>query len=780
MLLQLLDAILGAMSLFFVQGYAMLFALGVTKILSKTEQLLLGFVMSIAMIPFVGIMLDYTFGITPITTQVATIFVVVFFAAIGCIRSLHPSWTDLNVKGALSFLLHVIKNLRVSIRQTALASAFVFVIMLSLWNWQSGMMAHSVDIGTHVFWAKTIQISGHIPNYTRIEPLDEPYKFVFGPHLLLAEFSFLTGLSLETFYWIPLVLISLFTLLGIFLMAKRISGSVYAGIFSAIFFATAFHPGGYIQRGNLPDIIGYFMFISVLYLLLLVTDFGNKAFVFFGFATLSILYYHQYASLIAAATVLLFFTYLGIAKRRKFMELLKTLFRTRGAAVSWILIVVLAMLAFLKLDYVLMRGPRFLGSADYGVQWRSWVVPIDKYPSQVGGVLLVFGLLGILVCLVKRETVGLILLSWISSLLILSNAPLFGVGVPEPYRFIWRMTEPFSVAAGVACYVSICLVRISKFKIQWNGHNSELSKKFLRKITWLSVAAVTMLLIVQVAGAIGNPRYAVNEPYFEVDKQISAWLIQNSDSTDTVVLNADVDNIATWVQAFSMKARFLYKVDAGVSLAPARYKKIYQDMAMLFAEPSSPEVLGIMKSYNITYVVAHYTEVTRFEISPFYKQVYQASKATVYAPVLLNSYGEVSKASGWILPTEDGRDVLLASSLEIKFLVSESMEVTIPIYSHITEPATPDTSLNVSLDGILYSQVFIPKGNLTNLHLNFTQFWSTLKTSGVGQAYYLKVPLEPGTHILSLVYTSDIDFEVYLMDLKASGIAFNLVLPEPT
>jgi hypothetical protein len=775
-IIHILVATLGSLSLFFVPGYAIVSILRL-KSQKITEQLLLIFALSTAIIPFVGLLLDYTFGITPIsvTTLIAIFFLIAIYA-----RFSHQPFGYGTIRSIWSILFRFINSLKVSSKKVAFSSAFAFVVLLSLLNWRSCIGVHSIDIGIHVYWAKKIQMSSHIPDYTVIERFDEPYKFLFGSHLLLAEFSFATGLPLEDYYWVPLILFSLLTMLGLFVLGEKITGSPFAGIIAAFFFATSFQPGGYIQRGNLPDVVGYFLFISILYVLIRVTNSEYKFSITLGFLSLSVLYFHQYASLILVSTILYFFVYLGLLERKKFVDFLKSTMGTRKLIAFWIIMAVLAVFTSMKLGYVLAQAPKFLGDAEYAVQWRSWVIPLDRYPSQLGNVLFLFGLFGLLTCLFKFRVGELVLLSWVSSLLMLSNAPILGIGVPEPYRFVWRMTETFAVAAGKGCYSLVGILRQIpninvKIKIVQKTFNFSIS----RKMRWVPAIGIILLLGTQAIYALRYPRYDVREPYFETDKQVATWLSQNSSPNALTVLNVDVDNTATWVQAFSMSGRFLYKVDAGIGFAPKRYKEVYQDLATLFADPSSVKASEICKKYGISYVVVHDLEIPKFDRSPFFKQIYQVSHAAIYVPVLRDFYGEVKKLSGWMLPTEDGRRILLLTSIEIEIVTINSTKLLIPIYSHVTEPETPNSSLDIFVDGLFHSHVIIPKGNMTNRHLNYKVFWPWLNESGVGEQVLVEIPLEPGTHTISFFYTSDIDFEIYVEDLKKLGIAFNLIVPEP-
>jgi len=52
----------------------------------------------------------------------------------------------------------------------------------------------------------------------------------------------------------------------------------------------------------------------------------------------------------------------------------------------------------------------------------------------------------------------MLLLGWISALIFLANALLIGIPIPDPLRFLWRLSEPFSILGGIFAGFAITLL----------------------------------------------------------------------------------------------------------------------------------------------------------------------------------------------------------------------------------------------------------------------------------------------------------------------------------
>lgn len=720
-------------------------------------KIILVLALGLALVPFIGIILDYTSGINRPSLLVAY----------GLIASLWAASIVLKSK-----VSHLRNSFKVSLKDFRLLPVCLVgaSLIFAIYDWRSGIGVHSGDMGWHVFWAKTISNTQHLPNYYIVEPFTDHKIFVFGPHLLLAEFSTLASTSLDQIFWIPSVLFAMGIVLSLFTITKALSGSNFAGILTTILYGSSFIPGGYILRGNLPDILGYFLLTALIAL-------STKIFVLrrflliFGFLLASLLAYHQYEFLTAGVLLFIFLVFLAGVHKDQIKHIAKVFLLQKEKILSWSFVAVTFILLLQKVQYVSGESIKTLQSTN----WLAYVIPLSDYPNAIGEILFVIGILGILVLIKRRSFLDLVILSWVMALFILANGPLFGLGI-EPPRFRWRMIEPFSVLAGVGIYHTIEAftsrlrndITLGKVHIMIS-YSKNRDRKLVRTLVTLII--ITSIVMVTIPSIEQQQYY---EPYFETDKQIGAWLATHSNFNDVIAVDADSDNTVNWIQVFAMRQYFLYKVDYATNIAAVPHRYVYENASYLFGNPSSPKVLDVVRIYNISYVIVHGQTVSDFHLSPFFVPVYVRQDATVFKPLLLSSYGEVVTASGYRISTTSGRIVALLTELVISFTVSEVLNLTIPIYSHVGSLPLPITEFNVYVDDEFYTNTSISDGEIIDFHINITKFWPSLEESGVGKRYDLSIQLTEGSHLVKIVQTSDIDFEIYLDDLVRAGISLNL------
>ena len=248
--------------------------------------------------------------------------------------------------------------------------------------------------------------------------------------------------------------------------------------------------------------------------------------------------------------------------------------------------------------------------------WRPYVTPPYNDLLVPGTALGVLGAGGFVVILMRKTLSHMLLVAWLSGLLFLANALIVGIPIPDPGRFLWRLTEPLSIMAAILTYSSVKVSRNSKKPIA--------SSSVRDRRDWIRLGVAMLILIIiafQVTSIVtSTPRYQASEVFYQDDKRIGQWLAVNASSTSVIVNDADVDQTATWVQPFSMKFHFIYRADFAVIVAPANYVEIYKSTAILYESPSDDRVPQIIQRYNITYVIAHTDEIRLFDSSPFFVQ----------------------------------------------------------------------------------------------------------------------------------------------------------------
>jgi len=478
-------------------------------------------------------------------------------------------------------------------------------------NWAPAIGTHPIDMGEHVFWAKTIIATGRLPNYLAVEPLDQAVKFTYGAHLMLAQFFLLSGVPIEDYSWIPMLIGSIGVLMGVALLALRVTGSRWVAIVATALYGSAFQPGGYIERGNLPDIAGYLLLVSTLYSILRVRK--NSSFSYpLGLTAVSVIPYHQLATVILPIVIVLTIILSYFRSRSELVETLRTLFTGGSRLVFWAAMILLAAIYAGTATYVSGSAASQLLTGN----WRPYVIPLYLDLIIPGIALGVLGAAGLVVSSARKTLGNMLLLGWMTALVFLANALVIGIPIPDPGRFLWRLTEPLSIMASIFAYTII---------------------KFLKTrdlIRLLAVALVLALIAIQVAGMFSvPPRYRPNEVFYQDDKRIGQWLAVNASSTAVIVNDADVDQTASWLQPYSMKLHFIYRVDFAATVAPAGYIQIYKDTEILYESPSDARVPLIIQRYNLTYVVAHTGEIPLFSSSPCFGPTpsFQSGSSALFA-----------------------------------------------------------------------------------------------------------------------------------------------------
>lgn len=578
------------------------------------ETLFYSLSLSVTVVPILGLLLNATIGLN-------TMSVLVGFLVVG-------SWGLISVLRRFYILLGSgIDSLRRMVQLFRNSSRLVIGVLaaglLTLLNWVSAIGTHSIDMGAHVFWAKTIIDTARIPDYAIVEPLDQAVKFTYGSHLMLAQFFLVAPIPIENYSWIPSVIGSIGLWIGVLLLAFQLTGSKWAAILSATLFGTAYHPGGYIQRGNLPDIIGYLLLASIFYAVLRLKNEDNFSYPL-GLTSVSVIPYHQLATVILPTTVMIG---LGLSYFHSRTEVTRTLRRVllqRARVLFWSGLALLAAVFASTVTYVSANALSQLATSG----WKPFVVPLYEDLLVPGTFLGILGTAGLILG-VRFKKLGITLvLSWVFALVFLANALVVGIPIPDPQRFLWRLTEPLSIAAALTFLeigrrIPRNYTSISSFLKTVNTGRVRLPfALMLLSIIFLSVHVSTVASL--------SPRYYRAETFYFDDIIIGKWLRENAPATSVTLNNADRDETATWVQVYSMRPHFIYKLDYVTVVAPANYVQIYIDAQILYESPGSSATLQIIQRYNVSYAVAHEEEITLFEASPYFRPVLEVGRSALF------------------------------------------------------------------------------------------------------------------------------------------------------
>ena len=577
--------------------------------LDIVEWLFLSSAMSIVILTVVGVV---TQDVLPLTVTTIGAAYLVFFVIL--LRTKHHLCPGSSRKIAVP-----------EIRATHLL--MIIPLALSFMAWRTAYGISSIDMGWHAFWAQQVSNTGLLPNYSIIEPFDQASRFVYGPHLLLGTFSILTGRTTDTIFWMPLAIFSTASIGGIYAIANRLSRYPYAGLLGAILYSISSSPGGYIQRGNLSDVLGFFLLLALIYILLLRPPdwksiaLGSSLY-FTSFA------FHPYAVIVASAILLLRILVWTWVRRERVIAAIKTSPWSRpllrgvptGAAVTPIILPPLGFLNSRSGDQI--RGIFY--DVPNAQQFASTLA------STTGVLVIALGLSGFVFLLHQKTIRRFVPLSWLAVLAALVYAPLWGIGL-EPVRFIWRIVEPLSVMGGT--FLAACWSKTKTFEV-WLPSRLRLPIKSFRPRTILIVGVILFLAIAPQV-VISNTTFEVVQPNMRSDVVIGRWLAQNGNLTGRVAVDAEYDNTATWIMYYSNYPLFLYRVNFAVNVAPYPYRRVFNDLRNIFENPTSSSMHYYLTAYDIQYLVTSVPDKSLFYQSPYLRLVMTADSVSVFKTLII-------------------------------------------------------------------------------------------------------------------------------------------------
>ncbi len=641
------------------------------------------------------------------------------------------------------------------------------IIITSLISWQSAFTTHPADEGIHVFWSKYAYYIDRIPDYEIVEPLEQSTKFVYGTHVLLAYFYVF---NIDPFYDIKVFewLISLVSLFLFYTIVFSLTKNHFISTIAIISYIFHFLSGGYIQRGNIPDIIGMSILLSVVAVIIQNNVNIKNIFllVLLGISTLIV--YHPYHLITLLSTLTIFY----ILYTKDLINILKII-TNKKTLTCFIYSLTIILTSYNNL-YYLKKGTEEVTK----IKWNLFVPSFEHFTLSIGlyfisalsfsiTILLLFimfrfqrtyiDIINInMNILINRKTNYylnikilnfkklLFISSWFLSTILLTQLPKIGIGI-EPVRFLWRSLEPSIILAGVIFYV-VYKTLISNKKVKF--------KHIYNTILLLIIALGLFIPSFFVKPNVLEPeRYKVDEKYFELNKELGLFLknyiknINISINDIALITNADIDKTATYLQVYSFIPKVLYKTDYAINIAPYPYNKTLAILKYIYESNLDDYnvyrmLYDIKKAYNVKQLFLVYYDKEKY-IWTVNKHIYEP--IIIYERnntwILLLKINDVNQHvnityDGWFLHYELFNlskdkyylnNVIIARSVEIKINNNANIsKIILKIYPMIVKDKdgkllSDKTSVDIYKDGkLIYTLVF----NLTSSELigNITDF----------------------------------------------------------
>ena len=674
------------------------------------------------------------------------------------------------------------RMLRFSTQLIRRCLAFGLPYVIGLIIWFPYLSYHAGDLGSHVFWAQVIMSGHRLPNYDVAGPALPSILFVFGPHLLLAVVSLVSQVSIPAS--VPTMIFFGYgvILLAIQSITYQLTKSILPTFFTSLFFVTSQIPAARMLLGNFPDMIGYFLVASTV--LSLVSGYQLRSLIVAAVIAPSIIGFYQYA--VITETLLLAISGIGLCSVSFVRRNLSSLsLNPRRLLIPFGIALFEVILIFPQTFYLNLNSVRILQSTNYP--------PLEfaDYTSNLGNsdLFLVgsIGLAYLLVLFVRKKPGGggyVLLGAWAVALGLASSGPRLSIGV-EPVRFAWHLVEPLAIASGVLLGFFVQgLFGSQSTSFQIPGivaRISYLSGKARTVAATIGVLALVVSLVIIPSAQFWSYREVAAQPFYSDDIAIGNWLFSHSDPDVHIAVDADVDSSASWIQAYAIRAHFLYKVDYAVSVAAPQFAVIYRDMGTLFKSPGSTVASDIVAKYNISYVVAHGYQIPVFDSSPFFTKSYQFGNSALFRPVHPDSYGYASM-KGYLATTQSGRSVAVVSYMQINFIASVTTNLVIPVHGQIVDPPAPASAFALNQDGVSVGNYTCLTSPSIDINLGFQALFPDLHQSSVSAPITVQISLEPGSHAMTFSSDSSVLFEVYLDDLSSQKIGIdtsNLTVVNP-
>ena len=579
----------------FVPGYALLYALfGKKWPMSSLEAFFISLGLSIVSVNFIMLFLG---RINLPLTRWSLFFSLLFFALIcGAIHLKRWKKNEAQIK-LKELALPVFSRMQlVAVILLLLLTFFIKTVYL-----KDTILPTSTDLGHHMYWAKTISVTGEIPVYAKVNidmesnKLTEPQPiadFIIGEHLIFSAINLISGIdyisyfpSLILFLIHLMAILAMFSLTRLFFKDYRNANTIAIAtlFFIGPLYALASPQAKFVSGGVIGNVLGNFFIPLCIYFFLRALMEKSSLMLALGlFVSLGMAYTHHLSTFIFIFIFIfsgLFFLIFNFRELKKyFRDWQKILFKPAP----------LAMLAIGVIFVFLIYTPTYLNTKaiDTAVGAPSKAtragLTFDELSSATGKIRMALGLFGLaLLFLAKkyRSYASAFLLGWALSLAAISLWPnLLFVDIPST-RIANYIVFPFSLLSGFTFVYFFDLLKDSEAKKQYLNPTFVLTA-FLLLFTFLAMNglrenASTLSTNIDVRTTL--------ETY-----HASTFLAQRTTTQDIVLKDHNYLPADSWMKLYFMRG-YTYPLSRG-------YFKRYDDEAkmreqctnLMISTPSDP------------------------------------------------------------------------------------------------------------------------------------------------------------------------------------------------
>ena len=579
----------------FVPGYALLYALfGKKWPFSSLEAFFISFGLSIVSVNFIMLFLG---KINLPLTRWSLFFSILFFALI-CGAIYLKRWKKNTATGNLKELafLAFSRMQLIAIILLILLTFFIKTVYL-----KDTILPTATDLGHHMYWAKTISVTGEIPTYAKVNIDLESNKltelqpiadFIIGEHLIFSAINLISGIdyisyfpSLILFLIHLMAILAMFSLTRLFFQDYKNANTIAIAtlFFTGPLYALASPQAKFVSGGVIGNVIGNFFIPLCIYFFLRALTEKSSLMLSLGlFISLGMAYTHHLSTFIFIFIFLfsgLFFLIFNFRELKKYLgDWQKLLFKPAP----------LAILALGVIFVFLIYTPTYLNTKaiDTAVGAPSKAtragLTFDELSSATGKIRMALGLFGLaLLFLAKKykSYASVFLLGWALSLAAISLWPkLLFVNIPSD-RIANYLVFPFSLLSGFTFVYFFDLLKDAKARKQYLNPSFILTA-FLLLFTFLAMNGLRENA--STLNIDANVRTTL-ETY-----HASTFLAQKTTAQDIILKDHNYLPADSWIKLYFMRG-YTYPLSRG-------YFKRYDDETkmreqctnLMISTPSDP------------------------------------------------------------------------------------------------------------------------------------------------------------------------------------------------
>lgn len=527
---------------------------------------------------------------------------------------------------------------------TILAIIFLTIFIKTVYL-KDAILPTSTDLGHHMYWAKTIAVTGQLPQYEKIDvsenfSLTEPQPiadFIIGEHLIFSAIGLVSGIDYISYF--PVLILYLIHIMGIltmFSLARLLFKEDSHGKTIAIMtlfligpiYALASPQAKFVSGGVIGNIIGNFLIpLAIYFFVRALSEKSAKFLAYALFVIFGLAYTHHLSTFIFVFIFIFSAIFFALFNFKKLIPHFKDWSRMIFSKP------VLSVLIFGLVFVFVLYTPTYLnkGAVDTAVGAPSKAtrmgLTMTELKFSAGEARMALGIIGVLILLLVKKRAsfaGAFVLGWFFSLTLMSLRPnwLF-IDIPSN-RIASYIGFPIAILASFALVSILTIIKTA-------------GKQYLRSQLVLSVFLI-LLTFVAVSGLYDNSQTLNTDGQPESVLQTyhaSKYLADRSSDSDVVLKDHNYLSADSWMKLYFMRG-YNYPLSRGFF---KRYtdetKPREQCTNLMISVPNSTDAQKCFTGTKTNFLMINpKLDKIQFQKSKSFWQVYSAEDIAIFYKAL--------------------------------------------------------------------------------------------------------------------------------------------------